>query len=197
MTRLDIDVTAYAGKDIKSGLAFKYAADQAMPTSKYLDDAAGNITIPAQTTIAIVFHLRTSSVSWPDPDHPGMTTTYDLSFDPAVPLKIWDPLKPGTSPAPFGTPVLSSDSNTGKKDMVVTVNDTAGDDAHAYSYALAVSATGNGPATTITVDPRIRNGGNGQSIVHGPWGSILTFGAGIVAGLLMHAAWRHLRQDGP
>lgn len=185
MDKLVINVTAYTGPDMPSGLVFKYfPADLAASTSGYLDDTSGNITLPPNTSTEIVFQLITAKVTWPNA---GKDFSITLG---ANPLKIWQPTT-GKWPHPTGAwpmGVFSAPKVIGN-----TISTTAVADAKEYEYSLSVDVKfDNGKVTTLTVDPRIRNGGDGLPAAYGP-SSVLLVAGGVLLAVAALVLWRFVR----
>jgi hypothetical protein len=183
MDTLDIAVYAIPGPTTKSGLALGYFP---LDASGYLEDTKGNIDfLKAAGVIDVRFHLRTATVTWPD--QPGLA--YALSFPSGSGSS--DALKIQSSggsapPNIFSAPIIEDDAPgaISAKNMVVHTQAMSRDaKTYFYSLTVAVAPPGGGAATTITVDPRIRNGGTtgqGGSALHYVEVAVVGFVAGIV-----------------
>lgn len=193
MTKLDIAVVV-AVKVSSEEPVFSYAPlFPAAPTSKYLNPATGDITLPSGSgSITLLFHLMTSKVIYRN-DQCDVSFSLGGDTHGQDALKIWVALsdkEKASWPAQFTHPALS-DAN-----MVVATTDS-NTDSESYNYRLAVGLTDSAGHNVgvLKADPRIRNNGVHSPVLipHRTW---LVLGIIVAVAIVVYAVWEFSGMSG-
>lgn len=154
---LDINVTASFGKSYDDGVQFSFASKSA-----WLDNTQGDISLPPKVTpIQIRFTLTTNSVEWVAGPYIGQGKV-GFSIAPET-IWIWasGAAKQNKSQAQFPTRRLEPGGNGASSILSVDALNTLKGE---YGYSLGiVVAMNTGQNLPMRCDPRIKNGGVGQS----------------------------------